>query len=282
MKEFEETLYDALAQTFRIDKLYFEHKTEHQHLMIFHNAFLGRVMTLDGIVQTTEKDEFIYHEMLAHVPIFAHGNAKQVLIVGGGDGGMIREVLKHASVEQATMVEIDNDVIEMAKQYLPKHSAGAFDDERANIVIADGMDFVRETDQRFDVIISDSTDPMGPGEVLFTDNFYSACKKILNPGGIMVTQNGVPFFQIDELISTQQRMGAQFSDQTFYSAAVPTYYGGVMTFAWGCDDEAIRKQDVSVIEQRFKQSGIKTRYYTPQIHQASFALPAYVLDKLEA
>ena len=280
MKEFEETLYDALAQTFRIDKLYFEHKTEHQHLMIFHNAFLGRVMTLDGVVQTTEKDEFIYHEMLAHVPIFAHGHAKQVLIVGGGDGGMIREVLKHASVEQATMVEIDNDVIEMAKQYLPRHSAGAFDDERANIVIADGMDFVRETDQRFDVIISDSTDPMGPGEVLFTDNFYSACKKILNPGGIMVTQNGVPFFQIDELINTQQRMGAQFSDQTFYSAAVPTYYGGIMTFAWGCDDEAIRKQDVSVIEQRFKDSGIKTRYYTPQIHQASFALPAYVLDKL--
>ena len=282
MKEFEETLYDALAQTFRIDKLYFEHKTEHQHLMIFHNAFLGRVMTLDGIVQTTEKDEFIYHEMLAHVPVFAHGNAKQVLIVGGGDGGMLREVLKHGSVEQATMVEIDNDVIEMAKQYLPKHSAGAFDDERANIVIADGMDFVRETEQRFDVIISDSTDPMGPGEVLFTDNFYSACKKILNPGGIMVTQNGVPFFQMDELKNTQQRMGAQFSDQTFYSAAVPTYYGGIMTFAWGSDNEALRQQDVAVIEQRFKESGIKTRYYTPQIHQASFALPAYVLDKLDA
>jgi spermidine synthase len=216
------------------------------------------------------------------VPIFAHGDAKQVLIVGGGDGGMLREVLKHSSVEQATMVEIDNDVIEMAKQYLPKHSAGAFDDERANIVIADGMDFVRETDQRFDVIISDSTDPMGPGEVLFTDNFYSACHNILNPGGIMVTQNGVPFFQIDELINTQQRMGAQFNDQTFYSAAVPTYYGGIMTFAWGCDDAALRQQDLTVIEQRYKDSGIKTRYYTPQIHQASFALPAYIVDKLEA
>lgn len=282
MKEFQETLYDALSQTFRIDKLYFEHKTDHQHLMIFHNAFLGRVMTLDGVVQTTEKDEFIYHEMMAHVPILAHGNAKQVLIVGGGDGGMLREVMKHASVEQAVMVEIDNEVIEMAKQYLPNHSAGAFDDERANIEIADGMDFVRETEQRFDVIISDSTDPMGPGEVLFSDNFYAACQKILNPGGVMVTQNGVPFFQIDEVINTQQRMGAQFKDQTFYTAAVPTYYGGVMTFAWGSDDEGLRQQDLAVLQQRFEASGIKTRYYTPQIHQASFALPAYVQDKLDA
>ncbi len=281
MKEFEETLYDALAQTFRIDKLYFEHKTDHQHLMIFHNAFLGRVMTLDGVVQTTEKDEFFYHEMLTHVPVLAHGNVKKVLIIGGGDGGMLREVLKHASVEQVTMVEIDDKVIEMAKQYLPNHSAGAFDDARANIVIADGIDFVRNTDECFDVIISDSTDPVGPGEVLFTDNFYSACQKILNSGGVMVTQNGVPFFQMDELINTQKRMGAQFKDQTFYSAAVPTYYGGIMTFAWGSDDETLRQQDISVLQQRFIDSGIKTRYYTPQIHQASFALPAYVLDKLE-
>ncbi len=281
MKEFEETLYDALAQTFRIDKLYFEHKTDHQHLMIFHNAFLGRVMTLDGVVQTTEKDEFFYHEMLTHVPVLAHGNVKKVLIIGGGDGGMLREVLKHASVEQVTMVEIDDKVIEMAKQYLPNHSAGAFDDARANIVIADGIDFVRNTDECFDVIISDSTDPVGPGEVLFTDNFYSACQKILNSGGVMVTQNGVPFFQMDELINTQKRMGAQFKDQTFYSAAVPTYYGGIMTFAWGSDDETLRQQDISVLQQRFIDSGIKTRYYTPQIHQASFALPAYVLEKLE-
>lgn len=281
MKEFEETLYDALAQTFRIDKLYFEQKTEHQHLMIFHNAFLGRVMALDGVVQTTEKDEFIYHEMMTHVPLLAHGNVKKVLIIGGGDGAMLREVLKHSSVEEVTLVEIDNEVIEMAKQYLPKHSAGAFDDARANIVIADGVDFVRNTDQRFDVIISDSTDPVGPGQVLFTDNFYSACKETLNTGGVMVTQNGVPFFQMDGLINTRQRMGAQFKDQTFYSAAVPTYYGGIMTFAWGSDDETLRQHDISVLQQRFLHSEIKTRYYTPHIHQASFALPAYVLDKLE-
>ncbi|MEW8061681.1 MAG: polyamine aminopropyltransferase [Candidatus Thiodiazotropha sp.] len=281
MKEFQETLYDAVSQNFRIDKLYFEHKTDHQHLMIFHNAVLGRVMTLDGIVQTTERDEFIYHEMMAHVPILAHGKARQVLIVGGGDGGMLREVLQHATVEQVTMVEIDATVIETAKQYLPNHSAGAFDDPRAKIVISDGIDFVRETEQRFDVIITDSTDPIGPGEVLFCNDFYRYCKAVLNPGGVMVTQNGVAIFQLDEVTTTHRRMKRSFADQTFYSAAIPTYYGGVMTFAWGSQDKALREVGLATLQQRFEQSAIETRYYTPEIHRASFALPRYIRDALK-
>ena len=280
MKEFHETLYDALGQNFRIDKLYFEHKTEHQHLMIFHNAALGRVMTLDGVVQTTESDEFVYHEMMAHVPILAHGAARRVLIIGGGDGGMLREVLRHESVEHVTMVEIDAEVIEMAKTYLPNHSQGAFDDPRANIVISDGIEFVRDTDQRFDVIISDSTDPIGPGEVLFSNNFYAQCHRILNEGGVLVTQNGVPFFQIDEVQNTRKRMGEHFADQTFYSAAVPTYYGGIMTFAWGSDNAELRRPSLETLQQRFRDAGISTRYYTPEIHLASFALPNYVREAL--
>jgi len=280
MKEFQETLYDAISQNFRIDKMYFEQKTGHQHLMIFHNAALGRVMTLDGVVQTTEADEFIYHEMMAHVPIFAHGQAKRVLIIGGGDGGMLREVLRHEAVEHVTMVEIDSAVIDMAKQYLPKHSAGAFDDKRAHIVIADGMDYVRETEDRFDVIISDSTDPIGPGEVLFTDDFYAQCKRILNEGGVVATQNGVPFFQIDEVKNTRKRMSAHFSDQTFYSAAVPTYYGGIMTFAWGTDNAGLRQTALEDLRARYQKAGFRTRYYSPEIHQASFALPQYVQDAI--
>lgn len=280
MKEFQETLYDAIAQSYRIDKMYFESKTEHQHLMIFHNAMLGRVMTLDGIVQTTEVDEFIYHEMMAHVPILAHGGAKRVLIIGGGDGGMLREVARHKSVEHITMVEIDQAVVDMAKEYLPNHSAGAFDDERLNLVIADGMDYVRETDDKFDVIISDSTDPIGPGEVLFTDDFYGHCKRILNEGGVMATQNGVPFFQLDEVQTTKKRMGSHFSDQTFYSAAVPTYYGGIMTFAWGSNNPALREVSLETLQQRFYVSGIKTKYYSPEIHLGSFALPQYLRDAL--
>jgi spermidine synthase len=280
MKEFQETLYEAISQQFRIDEMYFEQKTEHQHLMIFHNAMLGRVMTLDGVVQTTERDEFIYHEMMAHVPIFAHGAAKRVLIIGGGDGGMLREVLKHETVEHVTMVEIDAAVIDMAKHYLPNHSAGAFDDARAHIVIADGMDYVRETEDCFDVIISDSTDPIGPGEVLFTDDFYGQCKRILIDGGVIATQNGVPFFQLDEVKNTHKRMSTHFADQTFYSAAVPTYYGGIMVFAWGTDNKALRKVSSEELQMRYRKAGFKTRYYCPVIHQASFALPQYVQDAI--
>ncbi len=275
-----ETLYDAYGQSFSVDKVYFESKTDHQHLMIFHNAMFGRVMVLDGIVQTTEKDEFIYHEMLTHVPLFAHGNAKRVLIIGGGDGGILREVCKHQSVEHVTQVEIDQAVIDMAKEYLPNHSAGAFDDPRANIVIDDGMRFVNETAEKFDVIISDSTDPIGPGEVLFTSDFYESCKRCLNEGGILATQNGVVFMQTDEVTTTSDRLAELYQDSYFYGAAVPTYVGGIMTFAWATDNPAYREQSLDMIRERYQAAGIKTRYYNPAIHLAAFALPQYVLDAI--
>ncbi len=280
MAHFEETLYDAIAQKYRIDKLYFESKTEHQHLMIFHNAQLGRVMTLDGIVQTTEADEFIYHEMMAHVPILAHGQAKRVLIIGGGDGGMLREVIKHPQIEHVTQVEIDRAVVDMAIQYLPNHSAGAYDDPRLNLVIADGLAFVRESTDQFDVIIVDSTDPIGPGEVLFSEDFYGLAKARLNDGGVLVTQNGVPFFQSDELTTTHRRLSRHFTDYGFYCAPVPTYYGGFMTFGWATDNPALRAVDPATIAQRLASTGAKTRYYHPAIHQASFALPQYALDAI--
>ncbi|MDB4409207.1 polyamine aminopropyltransferase [Gammaproteobacteria bacterium] len=279
MKHFKETLYDAVAQEFRIDKLYFESKTDHQHLMIFHNALLGRVMTLDGIVQTTEADEFIYHEMMTHVPMFAHGSANRVLIIGGGDGGMLREVLKHP-VEQVTQVEIDQAVVDMAKAYLPNHSAGAYDDPRLNLVIGDGMDFVRDSGEQFDVIISDSTDPIGPGEALFTENFYSHAKQRLTTGGILATQNGVPIFQPDELITTGKRMSPHFEDMGFYCAPVPTYYGGFMAFSWGTDNTALRHTDITTLQARIAQTALKTKYYNAAIHQACFALPQYMIDTL--
>jgi spermidine synthase len=278
-KHFRETLYDAVCQEFRIDKLYFESRTDHQHLMIFHNARLGRVMTLDGVVQTTEADEFIYHEMMAHVPLLAHGHARHVLIIGGGDGGMLREILRHP-VEQVTQIEIDQAVIDMARKYLPNHSAGAYDDPRLHLVIADGMDFVRETSDRYDVIICDSTDPIGPGEVLFSEDFYARAKHCLAPGGVLVTQNGVPFLQPDELKTAARRMEHHFADNGFYCAPVPTYYGGFMAFGWGTDNRELRHIGLPVLQARYDTAGLKTRYYTPAIHQAAFALPQYMLDSL--
>ncbi|MDH2433547.1 polyamine aminopropyltransferase [Pokkaliibacter sp. MBI-7] len=275
-----ETLYAGYGQSFTIDKVLFESKTEHQHLIIFENCDFGRVMALDGVIQTTERDEFIYHEMLTHVPLFAHGKARRVLIIGGGDGGILREVLRHPEVEQVTMVEIDAQVIEMCRTYLPGHSDGAFDDPRATIVINDGVEFVNTTDERYDVIISDSTDPMGPGEVLFSSRFYNGCKRCLNEGGVMVAQNGVCFMQLGEVSTTRKRMGLDFADQQFYAAPVPTYVGGIMTLAWGSDDAALRQLPVEVIAERVAQAGFKTRYYTPSIHVGAFALPQYVVDAL--
>ncbi len=280
MNNFTETLYDSYGQSFRIDKVYFESKTEHQHLLIFHNAMFGRVMALDGIVQTTEKDEFIYHEMLTHVPILAHGAVKELLIVGGGDGGMLREVIKHRDIERITQVEIDAKVIEMSKEFLPNHSQGAFDDPRVDIVIDDGMNFVNSSERRFDVIISDSTDPIGPGESLFTGDFYQACHNCLKPGGILVTQNGVAYMQLDEVTTTAKRLDPVFADWHFYGAAVPTYVGGMMTFAWGCDNTSLRQQQLEVLKERFIASGISTRYYNPAIHQAAFALPQYITEAI--
>lgn len=276
----EETLYDAYGQRFRVDKVYFESQTDHQHLMIFENAQFGRVMVLDGIVQTTERDEFIYHEMLTHVPVIAHGNVERVLIVGGGDGGMLREVCKHRSIKEIVQVEIDQAVIDMAREYLPAHSDGAFDDPRVRIVIDDGMNYVRNCAEQFDLIISDSTDPIGPGEVLFTDNFYSACARCLRPAGVLTTQNGVVYMQTDEVLTTAKRLAPHFADASFYGAAVPTYVGGIMTFAWATDNSALRSQSLAEIEARFAAAGISCRYYNPAIHQAAFALPQYVVEAI--
>ncbi|HKJ05357.1 MAG TPA: polyamine aminopropyltransferase [Geopsychrobacteraceae bacterium] len=275
-----ESLHDAYGQHFNVDKIYYEQKTDHQHLMIFHNSVFGRVMALDQIVQTTERDEFIYHEMMVHVPIIAHGNVKNVLIIGGGDGGALREVCKHESVEKITQVEIDQSVIDMAIEYLPNHSQGAYDDARVEIIIDDGVRYVNQTEVQYDVIISDSTDPIGPGEVLFSSSFYDGCKRCLTAGGVLTTQNGVPFLQPDEVTETAKKLSKSFADWHFYTAAVPTYIGGIMAFAWATDNIDLRKLQKKIVRERFQATKIKTGYYNPEIHVGAFALPQYLLEAL--
>ena len=270
-----ETLHDDFRQCLREGTVLYDSETAHQRLRVIENATFGRVLTLDDVVQTTEGDEFIYHEMMAHVPVLAHGAARRVLIIGGGDGGMAREVLRHPSIEHVTMVEIDAGVVEFSKQYLPSLSAGAFEDARLNLVIADGAAFVRESADTFDVIIADSTDPVGPGEVLFTDSFYGHVKRRLATGGIFVTQNGVPFLQGDELKGTMRAFRALYRDATCYLATIPTYAGGPMAFGWGTDGAA-RQVELATLETRFAAAGIAARYYTPEVHKAAFALPGYV------
>ncbi|RWR00493.1 spermidine synthase [[Pantoea] beijingensis] len=275
-----ETLHAGFGQYFSVDKVLYREKTEHQDLIIFENAALGRVMALDGVVQTTERDEFIYHEMMTHVPLLAHGAAKKVLIIGGGDGAMLREVSRHRDIEHITMVEIDAGVVTFCRQYLPNHSAGAYEDPRFRLVIDDGVNFVNQCNETFDVIISDCTDPIGPGESLFTSEFYAGCYRCLNPNGIFVAQNGVCFLQQDEAVNSHRKLSHYFKDVSFYQAAVPTYYGGIMTFAWASDNPALRQMDYATLKTRYDAAGLSCRYYNSAIHTGSFALPQYLLNAL--
>ena len=271
-----EALHDGYGQILREDEVFYDSNTEHQRLRVFRNAKLGRVLTLDGVVQTTTGDEYMYHEMLSHVPILAHGAAKRVLIIGGGDGGMAREVLRHKTIEHVTMVEIDAGVVDFSKEYLPSLSNGAFDDDRLELVIADGAAFVRERNARYDVIIVDSTDPIGPGEVLFTDTFYDHCRGLLSDDGIIVTQNGVPFMQGEELTGTMRAFKSLFTDWGCYLTHVPTYAGGPMALGWGSKSAKARSVDLATLQARSTAADIETRYYTPEVHMAAFALPKYV------
>jgi spermidine synthase len=276
---FQETLHPSIRQTLKVDAVLHRDKTEHQDLIIFKNPTFGRVMTLDGIVQTTEGDEWIYHEMLAHTPILAQKAAKgavgKVLIVGGGDGGCLREVLKHKRLT-CTMVEIDAGVIEFSKKHLPNHGAGAFDDKRARIVIADGARFVKETGDRYDVIIIDSTDPVGPGAVLFTEEFYADCKRCLTPGGVLVTQNGVPYLQGPELAQSVGFFRKHFKLGTCYLAPVPTYNGGFMALGWATDNRRLSRANPKRLAALYRAAKLNTRYFNPDIFAACFAHPNFV------
>jgi len=278
---FEEKLYPDIRQGFAIAKILHRERTEHQDLIIFENPVYGRVLALDAIVQVTTGDEFVYHEMMAHVPILAHGAARRVLIVGGGDGGILREALRHRALERVTLVEIDRAVVDLCLEWMPSIPGKAFRDRRTELVIADGARYVAETDERFDVVIIDSTDPVGPGEVLFTEAFYRGCRRVLTPGGILVNQNGVPFLQRDEAPMTlRRRRRAGFHDVGFYVAAVPSYYGGLMALGWASDDRRKREIAPATLARRFAAAKLRTKYYTPELHRAAFALPAFIGDQL--
>jgi len=272
----------GLEQRIQVRGVLYEGRSDYQSICVLDTVPFGRALILDGVLQTTEMDEFIYHEMIAHVPLFAHGHAENLLIIGGGDGGTLREVLRHRNVGQVTLVEIDGALLKICREHLPNHHQGAFDDSRTRIVIQDGILFVNETKEKFDVIISDSTDPVGPGTALFNQNFYAGCRRCLNPGGVLVTQNGVAFMQLDEVVATAQNLSNLFMDWGFFSAAIPTYVGGIMAFGWASDNPLLRSTSLQAIKDRFERSGVKTRYYHPEIHSAAFALPQYVRNALEA
>ncbi|MGV1015484.1 MAG: polyamine aminopropyltransferase, partial [Methyloceanibacter sp.] len=251
----EETLHSGFRVRLKADRVLFDSETEHQHLIIFENGDFGRVMMLDGVVQLATRDDFVYHEMMAHVPLFAHGRARKVLIVGGGDGGVLREALRHKKLKSVTLCEIDRSVIDLCREHFPDISAGAYDDPRTRVVIADGTKFVAETDERFDVILVDSTDPIGPGAVLFTKEFYTDCRRALAKGGILVTQNGLPFMQAAELKQSVAYFRDLFDDAYAYLATTPSYFGGPMSFGWATDNSKLRRVKPGKLARRHAKAG---------------------------
>lgn len=278
-----ESLYAEWGQRFLVKRELARVKSDFQDIVIFESFTHGRVMVLDGVIQITEGDEFVYQEMLTHVPLLAHGSAENVLIIGAGDGGVLRRVLMHKGVKRAVMVEIDGEVIRLCKEFLPKIAGDAWNDPRADVIVGDGIDYVkRAPDATFDAIIVDSTDPIGVGEVLFTDEFYRNCARILTPRGLVVNQCGVPFMQADELRDTSIRRRKFFPHVSAYVAAVPTYVGGFMTLGWAAKDAGLTSVPADTIRARAEADGIlgATQYWTPEIHVSAFHLPPYIARHL--
>ena len=242
-------------------------KTRFQNLEVYETESFGRVLLLDGLVQTTERDEFFYHEMLVHPALTAHPEPRDILIIGGGDGGALREVFRHR-VKRATLVEIDEAVIETCREYFPG-LASSFDNPKARVEIADGNDFIRETKDRFDVILVDSSDPVGPSVILHQQRFFAALKKRLKPGGVIAAQAGSPVFHLDHLKRKAAFLKRLFRFSSYYWGPVPTYPGGYWCYAFLSDGI-----DPRTALRRNPPRGLK--YYNKSVHGAAFASPEFM------
>ena len=263
----------------RVDRQLYTGQSEFQRIDVFESPEFGRFLTLDGYMMLTERDEFIYHEMIVHVPMAVHPAAKNVLVIGAGDGGVIRELCRYPEIEQIDMVEIDPLVVAVCREYLPQ-TACSLGDERVRIFYEDGLKFVRSKSNQYDLIIVDSTDPFGPGEGLFTKEFYGNCYKALNEDGVMVNQHESPFYA-DDAIACQRahkRIVESFPISRVYQAHIPTYPSGHWLFGFASKKYHPLKD---LKADQWKAREMKTRYYTAELHRGAFMLPAYVEEMLE-
>lgn len=263
----------------RVNRQLYSSQSEFQRIDIFESPDFGRFLVLDGYMMLTERDEFIYHEMMTHVPMSVHPDARRILIVGGGDGGAARELLKYDAVERIDLVEIDEEVVRAGREFLP-FTASSLDDPRVHLYFEDGLKFVRGENDAYDLIIVDSTDPFGPGEGLFTKEFYGNCFKALHSNGIMVNQHESPFYENDALAvkRAHKRIVQSFDTSMVYQAHIPTYPSGHWLFGFST------KKYHPLHDFRgpeWKRLKIKTRYYNTQLHLGAFALPNYVEDLLK-
>ena len=263
----------------RVKEQLYREESDYQQISVYDSFEFGKFLTLDGVMMFTEKDEFIYHEMMTHVPMAANPDIKKILVIGAGDGGVLRELDKYEHIERIDLVEIDGRVIEVCKKYLTQTACG-FENKRAVVHIADGLKYIRHIENEYDLIIVDSTDPSGPGEVLFTKEFYGNCYKALTENGIMVNQHESPFYEEDAqaMMRAHKRIAKVFPVARVYQAHIPTYPSGHWLFGFASKGiHPVKGLD----KESWNALGIKTRYYTTNLHRGAFYLPRYVEEMLE-
>lgn len=262
----------------KVNKQIYTKESKFQRIDILESEEFGRILTLDGLIMVTEKDEFIYHEMITHVPMAVNPNIKRVLVIGGGDGGCVRELTRYKSIEEIHMVEIDEEVVKACREYIRK-TACALDDERVKLFYQDGLRFVRTKENEYDLIIVDSTDPFGPGEGLFTKEFYGNCYKALTEDGILVNQHESDYYTdyANSMKRAHKRIQEIFPVCEIYQAHIPTYPSGHWLFGF-----ASKKFEpiIGLREEEWNNLNIKTKYYNTKLHKGAFALPNYVNEMM--
>lgn len=271
---------DQVRFSIKVDRHIYTGKSEFQEVDVFESDEFGKFLTLDGLMMVTEKDEFIYHDMIAHVPMATNPAIKRVLVIGGGDGGTVRELTRYANIEKIDMVEIDKLVVDVSKEYLPI-TASKLDDSRVSLYFEDGIEFVKNTPEKYDLILVDSTDPIGPGEGLFTTEFYQNCYNILSEDGILVNQSESPYYEqfSKEMKRANKKIKEIFPISSVYQFHMPTYPSGHWLFGF-----ASKKLDPvkDLNEEKWNSLNLKTKYYNTDIHKAAFCLPTYVKEMIES
>ncbi len=270
---------DQVSFSIKVDQHLYSNQSEFQRIDVFESKEFGRFLTLDGFMMVTEKDEFIYHDMIVHVPMATNPNIKNVLVIGAGDGGTIRELLRYKHVQHIDLVEIDEEVVRVSQKYLLL-TANEIDNKRVKCYFEDGLKFVRQALNQYDLIIVDSTDPFGPGEGLFTKEFYRHCYRALTDQGILVNQHESPYYEsyAQSMKRAHQRIKETFEVAKVYQAHIPTYPSGHWLFGYA--SKGIDPVDNKHLEH-WNNYQIETKYYNPQLHIGCFALPTYVNKMLE-
>ncbi len=277
MDWFTEKYDETVKISYKIDKHLFHKKSSFQTIDVFNNSLFGNYLVIDNIMMITEKDEFIYHDMITHIPMACNPNIKNVLVIGAGDGGTVRELCKYKSIESITMVEIDQEVVNASLKFFPNVSKSLKTDSRVTLIFEDGISFVKSlNDECYDLIIVDSTDPIGPGEGLFSVEFYKNCYMVLRKDGILINQSESPYypFNIKELSRSCSKINKIFPILEYYQAFIPTYPSGHWLFGFASKSINPINESLSL----WNKNNIKTKYYNAEIHIASFALPNYVKE----